>query len=227
MESHINAIHDRRREPKLWIVLVGDAFIRRWKIRRTCIHALWALHGLGKLDADTHRAALLAADPVLRRHAVRALPLDKDGVALMFESAVVNDPDLTTRLAAFVALAQLPSSEAVKNAIAALGNDATNREDAWLSAALNAAAQNHDVSGLADARYEPSEKNLLAGADWNSRTYSGRGATHTQPSDEGVGGSDCLKISSDSPTDTSMFTEVALKPNARYRLSAKVRIRSM
>ena len=187
------------------------------------IHALWALHGLGKLDADTHRAALLAADPVLRRHAVRALPLDKDGVALMFESAVVNDPDLTTRLAAFVALAQLPSSEAVKNAIAALGNDATNREDAWLSAALNAAAQNHDVSGLADARYEPSEKNLLAGADWNSRTYSGRGATHTQPSDEGVGGSDCLKISSDSPTDTSMFTEVALKPNARYRLSAKVR----
>ena len=36
-------------------------------------HALWTLHGLGKLDADTHRSALLSPDPVLRRNAVRAL----------------------------------------------------------------------------------------------------------------------------------------------------------
>ncbi len=92
------------------------------------VHALWALQGLAALDMETHRAALLSTDPILRRNAVRALPLDESGVALIFQSGVVNDPDLTTRLAAFVALAQFPSSEPVKNAVAGLGNDAVNRK---------------------------------------------------------------------------------------------------
>jgi len=187
------------------------------------IHALWTLHGLGKLDVDTHRAALLSVDPALRRNAIRALPLDEKGIALMFESAVINDPDLTTRLAAFVALAQFPTSDAVKNAVAALGNDPTNRKDPWLSAALAAASTSHGVKSLADANFKPSDVNLLADADWKPRTYSGKGAIHTKPKDEGVGGSDCLKIVSKTGTDTSFYTSAKLKPNARYRLSAKVK----
>ena len=75
-----------------------------------------------------------AATPSAPCHSTRI------GVTLIFQSGVVNDPDLTTRLAAFVALAQFPSSEPVKNAIASLGNHAENREDPWLSAALDAAA---------------------------------------------------------------------------------------
>ena len=62
------------------------------------IHALWTLDGLGKLDADTHRNALLSTNPVLRRNAVRALPLDASGVDIIFQSGVINDPDLTTCL---------------------------------------------------------------------------------------------------------------------------------
>ncbi|MBL9210114.1 MAG: hypothetical protein JNL92_06580, partial [Opitutaceae bacterium] len=79
------------------------------------IHALWTLHGIGQLDAATHRGALLHADAAVRRNAVRALGRDAAAVALFFTSAVVSDPDTLTRLAALVKLAEFPPSGQIKN----------------------------------------------------------------------------------------------------------------
>ena len=191
------------------------------------IHALWTLQGLGLLDADTHRAALLSPDAVLRRNAVRALPLDKQGAALIFQSGVINDPDLTTRLAALVALAQLPTSQPIKNAVRSLGNKGQNRDDEWLSAALAAAAKNHGVSSLAHSRFRPSDVNLIADAEWKPRTYQGQGAVHTRPASQGIGGTPCLKIVSGKPSDTSWQTIVAVRPGTRYRLGAMVKTRGI
>ena len=184
-------------------------------------HALWTLEGLGALDADTHRAALLSTDPILRRNAVRALPRDEGGVALIFQSGVVNDPNLATRLAAFVALAHLPTSENVKNAVAALYNNPENTKDPWLGAALKAAADKHGAKG-SSGNLKPGDVNLLADAKWTVRTYGGT-AKHSQPDKEGIGGSPCLRIDSEAGADTSWYAPVTLKPNTRYRLSGKVR----
>lgn len=188
------------------------------------VHALWALHGLGQLDAETHRSALLSADPVLRRNAVRSLPKSEAGITLLFESAVINDPDLTTRLAAFVALAELPTSEAIKSAVTNLLVNAENRGDAWLAAALNAAAQRHGVDGMDPTKFEPGP-NLLTEATWEPRTYSGgdNGGTYTKTENEGIEGSDCLKIVVTKPMDTSFHTYVDVKPNTHYRLSGKIK----
>ena len=130
----------------------------------SAMHALWALHGLGQLDQETHRTALLSTDPALRRNAARALPKSEAGIALLFESAVINDPDLTTRLAAFIALAEFPTSEPIKNAVKNLLGNAENLNDEWLSAALKASAKRHGVEGFDTSSFEPGA-NLLTKAD--------------------------------------------------------------
>ncbi len=191
-------------------------------------HALWALHGMGKLDAETHRAALLSADPVLRRNAVRALSKSEAGVALLFESAVINDPDLTTRLAAFVALAEFRTSDPIKNAVKNLLGNAENLNDEWLSAALKASAKHHGVDGFDATSFEPGA-DLLTKAEWTPRTYSGgdNGGTYTKPDSEGIEGSDCLKIVVTKPMDTSFHTVIGVKANTRYRLSGKIKTKDV
>jgi putative membrane-bound dehydrogenase-like protein len=180
-------------------------------------HALWALHGIGELDADTHRAALLSPDPVLRRNAVRALSHDGAGTALLFESGVVNDPDLTTRLAAFVALAHLPTNDAIKNAVTGLLRDAQNSADGWLAAALGAAAANHGVENAGSKNLVPAGPDLLADADWQPRNYNGS-AEHQK-----IDGDSTLKITSRSGADSSFFASADLEPNSKYRLSARIK----
>ena len=103
--------------------------------RPGAIHALWALDGLNALDRDLHRSALLAKDAALRRNAVRALESSEAGSRLFFESGVVNDPDLQTRLAAFVKLAQFPTTPAIKTVVAQLRKDSKNMSDEWLGSA--------------------------------------------------------------------------------------------
>src|SRR6185295_713036 len=84
------------------------------------IHALWSLEGIGALDKDTHQKALLDKDPALRRNAIRALPPTEEGRKLFFGSPVIQDPDLITREAAFVKLAEFPTIPEIKTVVAQL-----------------------------------------------------------------------------------------------------------
>jgi putative membrane-bound dehydrogenase-like protein len=189
-------------------------------------HALWTLHGLGKLDADTHRAALLSPDPVLRRNAIRALSLDTNGLALLFESGVINDPDLTTRLASFVALAQMPSSAPLRNAVSALLRNPQNKSDEWLAAALNGAAERHGLDPLGGTSEFKPGPDLLADAKWTPRHYKGD-AEHAQPANEGPDKGPALRITSETGADTSFHTFINVKPNSPYLLSGKIRTRGV
>lgn len=81
----------------------------------SAIHALWALHGLGQLDDAMHHAALLSQRAELRRNAVRALGNDAHSQTLFFGAGVISDPDLVTRLAAFVKLSEFPTGPADPN----------------------------------------------------------------------------------------------------------------
>lgn len=102
------------------------------------LHALWALEGLGALDAATVRAALASSDRVLHQHALRAaaaLPaaeltrLEKDF------TAAASGPDARVRREALLALAELPGGLPLELAVAALERDARSplTRDAVLS----------------------------------------------------------------------------------------------
>jgi len=112
------------------------------------IHALWSLVGIGALDKDTHQKALLDKDPTLRRNAIRALPANEAGRQLFFSSAVIQDPDLLTRQAAFVKLAEFPTIPEIKTVVAQLSRAAVNTNDAFLNDALTLLGRVHKVSGV-------------------------------------------------------------------------------
>ncbi|HEY2952983.1 MAG TPA: PVC-type heme-binding CxxCH protein [Verrucomicrobiae bacterium] len=112
------------------------------------IHALWSLEGIGALDKDTHQAALLDKDSALRRNAIRALPANETGRQLFFSSPVIQDPDLITREAAFVKLAEFQTIPEIKTVVAQLPRVAVNTSDAFLNDALTLLGRIHKVSGV-------------------------------------------------------------------------------
>ena len=118
------------------IVLANDGSV-------AAIHALWTLHGFGTLDAATHKAALLAKDARLRRNAVRALGTDPAAQALFFGSGVISDPDLVTRLAAYVKLAEFPTSPQLTTAAAAIAASQETQADEWLREASKILSKKH------------------------------------------------------------------------------------
>jgi mono/diheme cytochrome c family protein len=170
------------------------------------------MHGLQKLDPGAYRLALLSKDPALRRNAVRALPADQTGANLLFESAVINDRNLETRLAAFVALSRIPTTDALKQAISGLLLDPVNQKDEWLLAALKAAAANHGVNGDTEMKPGP---DLFASAKWNPVTYGGQAFFHDEEGN--------MHIISGKGADASFATKMNVKPNTEYRLQARVK----
>lgn len=190
------------------------------------LHAFWTLHGLGLVDPATHRSALLSGDPSLRRNALRALPRNSQGADLLFETGVVVDPDKTTRLAALVALAHIPTTEAVRSAVSGLMQDPVNQEDSWLHAALQAAAATHEVAAHQFSGEVELGPDLLAKANWTERHYSGE-STKQSLKNGGPDGSPRLVISSTKGADTSYHSFVNVKPNTRYRLEGFIRTKGL
>jgi putative membrane-bound dehydrogenase-like protein len=200
------------------------------------IHALWTLQGLSALDADTHRAALLSQDPVIRRNAVRALGDDAAAQALYFSAGVVSDPDLTTRLAALVKLASFPTTPSIKTVVASLAKNPVNRGDEWLTEARRVLARRHQVETFREG------PNLLAnasleklGADglpegWVRRDYgnrpsntSARWESTTGPGQAHTGERGVRCVATEGEADTSLYADVTLKPNTDYRLAGWVK----
>jgi mono/diheme cytochrome c family protein len=112
------------------------------------IHALWSLQGIGALDKDTHQKALLGKDSAVRRNAIRALPPNEVGRQLFFTSPVIQDPDLVTREAAFVKLAEFPTIPEIQTVVAQLPRVRANTDDPFLNDALTLLGRIHKVSGV-------------------------------------------------------------------------------
>ena len=115
---------------------------------RDAPHALWALQGMDQLDYDTHQAALLSRDSVLKRNAVQALGTTEVDLQLFLDTAVITNKDPHVRRVAFSKMAHFSPHKALKAAIPALFKDPVNRNDEWLSLALQAAATNQGVALL-------------------------------------------------------------------------------
>ena len=197
------------------------------------VHALWTLEGLGALDAETKRAALISTNPAVKRNAIRALGQAKDDEQLLYDSATLADADLHVRLAAFVKLAQFPESKTHQRAASVLSQDKTNAEDEWLKLALSAAgADQTNIVGyergpnlLANASFEKVEGTLPA--DWQVRTYSAKGSDveHAIETRKAYvhSGKSSVKIRSGNGHDTSVYTPVNLKSGTKYALSAWIK----
>ena len=203
------------------------------------IHALWALHGLGSLDEPTHKAALLAKDARLRRNAVRALGNDAKAQSLFFGAGIFADSDPDTRLAAFVKLADFPTTPEIKTLVGKLTTDPSVRKDEWLADAAKLLGKKHGAGGfkegpnlLTNAGLEELEADGLPagwkrrdngtkpgtkGAEW--KIVSGEGNTH--------GGKNALRCITRDDGDTSFFQEVAIKPHTTYRLSGWVKTHAL
>ena len=136
------------------------------------IHALWSLEGLGALDKDIHQKALIDKDAAVRRNAVRALPANDAGRQLFFSSAVIQDPDLITRQAAFVKLAEFPTRPEIETVVAQLGRTPVNTSDPFLNDTITLLGRIHKVSGVGQDEVKIAAGDPKRGADlfFNSPT---------------------------------------------------------
>jgi len=194
-------------------------------------HDLWVQQALGKLDAKTHQSALISKDAALRRNAIRALGTDKAAQDLFFGSGVFSDADLQTRLAAFVKLAEFPTTEEIKTLVKKLANDPVVKNDEWLAEAAKLLGKKHGALSYKEGPNllpNPGFEELIAGL-WKQRDYGKR------PGNEGAAwgvvtepkmvhsGKQAMRCITRDDADTSFFADVPLKPDTEYRLSAWIK----
>ncbi len=139
------------------------------------IHALWTLHGLGAMDGKNADAAAAVVAALkhpsagVRRNAVQVLPRTEAGSKALLEANATTDKDAQVRLAAFLALAEMPRSSANAAALVAALNDTTNMSDAWLPDAITSAAAAQDIEFLKEVA---SPRAKLAPSDRASKVLS-------------------------------------------------------
>ena len=125
------------------------------------LHALWTLDGLGAvtdLTGEPGRAVVAALKhPAagVRKAAATVLATRPGGGQAILAAGLLRDPDLHTRLAAVLALADAPPSDDIAKALYAASLDPVNFGDRWLSRALYVAAHRHRERFLTEYRADP------------------------------------------------------------------------
>ena len=212
------------------------------------IHALWTLHGLGSLNGSEAQvlaavtAALEHPSPGVRRNAAAVLPRTNQTARALLAARLLEDDHAQVRLAALLALAEVPPSRAVGEAVYRVYDQPANRGDRIIEDALIIAIIPHQHGFLAAAQAEgrlglpaeeevdrpnlvtnPSLDQLIEGqaVGWSTRNYGGRADFQLVP--EGRRGGHALRISSTAGADASFYTEVAVQPHTLYKLSGWVK----
>lgn len=212
------------------------------------IHALWTLKGLGLLEGNDEAATKCAADALghpsagVRRAAANVLPRNQAGATALLGGKVLTDNDAQVRLAALLALADMPPKDEAGAAIYAVLQSPRNSQDRWLSEAATAAAARNDASFLrailasfrpaeakADAESFPnlapnsSFENERDGKPLGWRTVVHGGKAQFALAETGHSGGRSVKITSETGADASWAATVSVKPRTNYRLTAWVK----
>ncbi len=107
-------------------------------------HALWTLQGLQALSPgpllDT---ALQHPSAAVRRAAASVIPRTVDGLRSLLRLDVLTDPDPQVRLAALLALAEMPSTPEAGVVVQAVLQSSHNYSDRWIRHAATSAAARH------------------------------------------------------------------------------------
>ena len=153
------------------------------------LHALWTLHGLGQTASPmseagrTAIAALRHPAAGVRKAAAMVLPRSPESAAAILDAGLLQDPDLHTRLAVILTLAEMPASPEIGKALYTASLDAVNYGDRWLGRALHIAAHRHRdvfltrVSSGSSGRFRPANSRSRFASARTCRT----GARRTRP----------------------------------------------
>ncbi|MFO7845020.1 MAG: ThuA domain-containing protein [Balneolaceae bacterium] len=165
--------------------LVNDKSIDKIGLNPGALHAIWTLHGIGALDGS-HQDALDAVYGALyhpassvRRAALMAIPRDEQSLEHLLAADFIPNPvipgdmdyampadvnisaDAHVRLAALLAVAEMPAHERVGQSVAELIVTESTANDRWMRDAATAAAAINDVSFLSHVL----QKNVNQNAD--------------------------------------------------------------
>jgi putative heme-binding domain-containing protein len=170
------------------------------------------------------------------------LPRDEASLKAILASNGTEDSDAQVRLAALLALSELPASPDSARAVFASLNAKQNAKDRWIPDAATAAAARNDAGFLQVvlASYKPvtsstkeaAPANVLTNPSfevqtdgqatgWHPVTHSGRGDFGM--GDSGHTGSKSAKISSENGADVSWTATVSVKPRTDYKLTGWIK----
>jgi putative heme-binding domain-containing protein len=170
-----------------------------------------------------------------------ALPRNRESLDALLGSKLLDDPDAQVRLAALLAVSEMPPSDDAAAGVFEMLQDPRNVEDRWMPDAATTAAARNDAGFISAllSKYKPaattaaeSPNNVLPNssfeeqrdgrpAGWRTTTHSGRGEFAV--ADTGHTGSRSVKISSEQGGDVSWSVQVAVKPRTDYRLSGWIK----
>jgi putative membrane-bound dehydrogenase-like protein len=217
--------------------LVRDRKVDGIGLNTAAIHALWTIYGLGgTVVALDHPSA------AVRRAAAMVLPRDDSGLKSLLASKLLADQDAQVRMAALLALSEMPPSDAAGAAVFAALQDAQNSEDRWIPEAATSAAARNDSAFLKAvlASYRPAASQADSGATanlisnpsfeeqsdgrpaaWRTSTHSGRGQFAL--AETGRTGARSAKISSEQGGDISWAIRAPVKPRTDYKLTGWIK----
>jgi putative membrane-bound dehydrogenase-like protein len=147
--------------------LIEDPSVDAIGLNTAAIHALWTVHALGSSDTRQYYAvnALAHKSAGVRRNALAVLRPSAGAVNAICESGVLNDTDPQVRLAALLALSEMPANARAGAAIAEALSRPENIEDRWIPHAAASAAAAHDIhflKAIAAAKTAPPARALTA-----------------------------------------------------------------
>lgn len=228
--------------------LADDATVDEIGLNPGAIHALWCLHGLNVLsDGPAYQAAVRALkhpSAGVRRAAVSVLPPTSAALEAIRASGSLDDQDAQVRLAALLALSEMPASARAGAAIFAMLQHSKNSEDRWIPDAATSAAARHDAGFLQAvlASYKPAVKtgsvpsaapgNAIENgsfeqvqdgrpARWRPVTHSGRG--QAAMAETGRTGTRSVTLTSENGADISWAFRAQVKPRTDYRLTGWIK----
>jgi putative membrane-bound dehydrogenase-like protein len=171
------------------LALARDRSVDELGLNPGALHALWTLHGLGQLNgsnrqaADAATAALRHPSAAVRKAAVQVLPANPSTLGELRTAGLLEDRDPKVKLAAVLAISQLPESEELGQLLYTLGKASEIEQDEWLSQAVYVAAARHKTGYLkayaADVGAEPYRAlaQRLAQEESTPRQPQGRGGS--------------------------------------------------
>ncbi len=121
--------------------------------RKHAQRLLVELHGkvalvLGAVGSLTDAPSVGSNSPDIRRSILLALPPDNHFTDMILTSKVLDDGNPQVRLAALLALANMPADEAAGKRLADLVRDRNTTGDRWLADAMTSASAHHDAAFL-------------------------------------------------------------------------------
>ncbi len=122
------------------------------------VNAIWTLHGMGVLDGANAEALAVVkaalASPVagVRKAAIQTLPKNEAMIGIIQKAALFKDPDLRVRLAAILAVSDMPASVHVGHLLYEAATDELNVNDKYIAQALYSAALLHNEGFIAMAK---------------------------------------------------------------------------